>query len=130
MSRDDSETGEKLLNPYIKINIGVDGTDGASRGIGINTSTFEPCLGYIVPSFRDNGPTSPEAELGTKFYHIYGVVGKTVSGANGSWAYLNIAEPPVSRTLMGYLTDGVLKKHLPKIHETINPKQTYDFSNG
>jgi len=111
MSRDDQETRETLLNPFIEIGRGVE-----SRPIGraeVNVETFKDCLRYLTPSRDEGGPKSPDFP----FFSIYGVVGYTVSGAGG--AYLNLGEAPMSRTLMGHLSEKVLRQKLPKTYESL-----------
>jgi len=47
-------------------------------------------------------------------------VGRTIAGAGR--AYLNIGEPPITRTLMGFLEEEVLKQNLPEVYKALNPK--------
>jgi len=111
MSKDDFETGEHLLNPYIEM--GRDKEPAPDDMLHINVSTFEKCLSHLTPAFTDNGPQIPEVP----FCSVYGVVGRTVAGHGH--ASLNITESPLSRTLMGHLPASVLKDNLPEVYEAL-----------
>ena len=113
MSKDDFETSRTLLNPYIEIEKRKSGNYAY-----VNVSTFEDCLDRLIPPFTDMGPN---IELERKGYNIYGVVGRTITSPHGTGAYLNIAEPPISRTLMGFLSEDILRRNLPNVHQTLNP---------
>lgn len=103
MSKDDFEMLETLLNPYIEINKSF-----RSLRAYINVSTFGKCLGYLIPPFTDKGPTLQNSE--EKTYCIYGVVGRTFV-EDVDKAYLNVEEDPISKTLMGFLSEDILKKN-------------------
>jgi len=111
MSRDDYETGQTLINPYIEIGRGQEPNPRSMAYV--NVETFRECLGHLIRSRTENGPRV----LDFPFYSVYGVVGNTVSGGGNSYSYINIGEPPVSRTLMGYLPEEILKQELPKTHK-------------
>jgi hypothetical protein len=102
MSRDDFETEKKLFNPYIEIGMG--GDPSPCDVVSINVSTFESASKRMLERRGNNQPE------GT-FYSVWGVVGRTVTGPGG--AYLNIDEPPISRTLMGFILHEDLVKNLP-----------------
>ena len=111
MSRDDYETRETLLNPFIEIGRGIE--PSPDERAYVNVSTFKDCLRYLTPSRDERGPKTPDFP----YFSIYGVVGFTVSGAGG--AYINIGEAPISRTLMGHLPERVLRLKLPKTYESL-----------
>lgn len=106
MSKDCFETGKRLLNPYIEICRGGDPVQGAS----VNVSAFEDCAYLLLPTTREDGPNV----LREPFYSVWGVVGRQVVHLASKWAYLNSAEPPISRTLIGFLLEGDLKEKMPK----------------
>lgn len=114
MSKEDWETSETLLNPYIEIGEGIESRPNFHARV--NVSTFKGCLGHLKPPFTDRGPNMI---LENRIYCVYGVVGRTITGPSGSSAYLNVDEPPISRTLMGFLIEDVLKTYLPKVHRTL-----------
>jgi len=118
MSKDDFVTNEKLLNPYIEIAKYYD--SNTNNHTYINVSTFEDCLSHLIPPFVGNEPTAQKR--GKRLFAVYGVVGRTVKGIGGGFAYLNISERPISRTLMGYLTKDSLKEKLPTIHKGLTEK--------
>jgi len=107
MSRDCWETSKTLVTPHVEIEFIKDYKLVGSAGV--NVSAFEDALTSVLPaSTREKGPMITKEP----HYLIYGVVGRIVN--NHGWAYLNISEPPISRTLMGYLTKENLEKTLPK----------------
>ena len=113
MSRICSETDGTLITPHVELELFVNYkmVDSAA----VNVSAFEKALDSLLPaSSHEMGP------IITKDPHclVYGVVGRIVN--THGWAYLNIAEPPISRTLMGYITGDVLKKELPRTFEDFN----------
>jgi hypothetical protein len=114
MSKDDTEKGRCLLNPYIEIGKGRNPNHYA----WINVSTFKDCLEHLIPSFNaETGQTMFTDEEEEKLYSVYGTVGRTVLCPG--FAYLNISEPPVSRTFMGFLLEDVLAKNLPRVHKCL-----------
>lgn len=117
MSKDDFETSETLLSPYIEIGRGIE--PSPNHHAYVNVSTFRDCLGHLIPPFTDSGPTTLRRDLEEKTYCVYGVIGRIVASGGGR-AYLNIAEPPVSRTLMGFLSEDILKQNLPKVYNTLH----------
>lgn len=119
MSKEDYKTNQTLLNPYIEIGKGCESSPNSY--IHLNVSTFKNCLAHLIPSFTDNGQRIfDEATEEKKLYSVYGVVGKTVTNPNGASAYLNITEPPISRTLMGFLLEDILIQNLPEVHRALN----------
>ena len=75
---------------------------------------------FFVISFLTNiiGPLIPDEP----YCRVYGAVGRIVN--THKWAYLNINEPPISRTLMGYITERDLGDKLPKTFAML--KETID----
>ena len=116
MSKDDFETSKTLLNPYIEIGKGRE--SNPNNNAYVNVSTFEDCHKHLIMPFTDIGPTIFGDELKEKIYSVYGVVGRTVITA-GAWAYLNIVEPPISRTLMGFLLEDIIKENLPNVYKAL-----------
>ncbi|HTY44304.1 MAG TPA: hypothetical protein VMC80_03605 [Patescibacteria group bacterium] len=110
MSRDDCEKGGRLLNPFIEIGKGYD----PHTLFYVNVTTFGECMEHLIPTFTDHGPMM----LDKKFYSIYGTVGRSVVSPSGG-SYVNIAEPPISRTLMGFVLEMDLKNHLPNVHRAL-----------
>jgi hypothetical protein len=107
MSRDCQETGTTLITPHIELDL-IENFKFIGSG-GINASAFEKALGFVQLTVNhERGPLV----LPNKHYLVYGVVGRIVN--NHSWPYLNIGEPAISRTLMGYLTEEVVKRDLPR----------------
>jgi len=112
MSRDDWEDGKKLYSPFVEIGKGREPQSRAP----VNASTFKPCLGHLRPvASPERGPLTPEKP----FYSVYGVIGRTVISAGGG-SYLNISEPPLSRTLMGYILEEIVKEKLPRVHKILS----------
>jgi len=114
MSRDDFETGRTLVTPHIEIGVG--------RHIGtslvyVNVDTFVPCLEFMENFRPDNDPRIPPKYLCS----VYGVVGRSVSSRSGG-CYLNIDEPPLSRTLMGYISRLDIKERLPGVYEFLESR--------
>ncbi len=118
MSRDDFETGKTILNPYIEIGRFIE--SNLNQHAYVNVSTFEGCLAHLIPPFTDKGPTTFSEKESEEKYCIYGAVGRTIRGAGGTWAYLNIGEPPISRTLMGFLSGEILEQKLPRVYESLD----------
>ena len=113
MSRDCYETGVTLLTPHVEIELLEKGRETITSA-GVNASAFNNALAYLLPpASPERGPLIPDRP----YYRIYGVVGRIVN--NHGWAYLNIAEPPISKTLMGYLTEEDFKRELPKTFEIL-----------
>jgi len=110
MSKDDWETGETLITPHIEIGIGIE----PYNLVYVNVTTFKKCLGRLTLARNENGPQHPKGF----FYSIYGVVSRPVRSIDGS-SYINIDEPPVSRTLMGYLEEDVLRAELPRTYQAL-----------
>jgi len=115
MSRDDCETGKRLITPHIEIGKGIEPSPNLNAYI--NVSTFEDCLEHLIRPFTDKGPTLMKR---TDNYCVYGVVGRIVGGK--AHIFLNIAEPPISRTLMGFLQADVLAGNLPKVYKILNSR--------
>lgn len=113
MSRDDWETGETLFTPHIEIGKGIEPSpnDGAS----VNVNTFKKCLGKLILARNEPGPRTLKGPL----YSVYGVIGRPVRIPGGN-SYINLNEPPVSRTLMGYLEEEILEKELPNTYDALN----------
>ncbi len=111
MSRDCSETGRTLLTPHIELDL-IDNFN-IQGSAGINVSAFEKALGFVLPTISYEYGPLPRPN---RHYLVYGVVGRIVN--NHQWSYLNIGEPAISRTLMGYITENTLKKELPKTFES------------
>ncbi len=107
MSKDCVETKEKLLNPYIEICRGSEPV----RGVDVNVSSFEDCAYLLLPTTTPEG--GPKV-LSEPFYSVWGVVGRQVAHKAHKLAYLNAAEPPVSRTLIGFLSEEDLKEKMPR----------------
>lgn len=117
MSRDDWETGDRLLNPFIEIGLGLGST--IFERANLNASTLEDCLGYLKPTRDINGPfVSTEVCQGERVYSVWGVVAHVPSNITGM-SYVNIGEEPISRTLMGYLPESVLKEKLPTAYKSL-----------
>ena len=108
MSKDDWETGNTLTTPHIEIE------GDTSRAACVNVDTFKGCLGKLTPARNEHGPQTPSYS----FYSIYGVISRPVGSPAGD-SYVNIDEPPVSRTLMGYLEESILKEKLPNTHKAL-----------
>jgi len=110
MSRDCRETGRTLVTPHVELELIINHMLVGSAGV--NVSAFEKALGFVLPtSSYEFGPL-PKPKT---HYLIYGVVGRIVN--THQWPYLNIGEPAISRTLMGYVTEEIIKKELPKTFE-------------
>jgi len=107
MSRDDYETNKTLITPHIEIGLGHE-SQPTLRAY-VNVETFRKCLGKMTPPTNDRGPVIP----GQPFYSIYGVVARSVPSMAGD-SYVNIGEPPISRTLMGFLEQSVVEENLPR----------------
>ena len=120
MSKDDYETGKTLITPYIEI--GKWNEPSPNERAYVNVETFKKCLGKLIQVRDDKGPKTPNKP----FYSIYGVVNRPVQSVDGE-SYVNINEPPISRTLMGYLKEEVLKGKLPKTHRKLNSNQIFLF---
>ncbi len=43
------------------------------------------------------------------------LLGVQFLGGGRAYAYVNIGEPPITRTLMGYIPGSVLEEKLPKL---------------
>ena len=99
-----------MITPHIEIGKVYDGEILAH----VNVSTFEHCLEHLEYPFTDRGPTSLVRREDTT-YSIYGVVGRMVISQAGG-CFLNIVEPPISRTLIGYVSEEVLREHLPNVY--------------
>jgi hypothetical protein len=118
MAKDDFETGKHLFNPYIEIGKGKWLNSNLAY---INVTTFKDCLEHLIPSFTaEKGETLFDEETRKKIYSVYGTVGRTVI-THGS-SYLNITEPPVSRTFMGFLLEEIVKRNLPHVHKELNQR--------
>jgi len=117
MSRDDYETGETLRTPHIEIGKGSE--PYPRKMVPINVSTFETCFSFLIPlrEGRDGiGLRSPQFSP----YSVYGVVGRVASDGSGvGLGALNLHEPPLSRTLMGFLDESVLEKKLPNAYRIL-----------
>lgn len=113
MSRDDWETGQRLITPHIEIGRGAE--PFLTEMACVNVETFRGCLGHITPPTNQHGQAIPNYP----FYSVFGVVGRSVAGGGGEYSYVNIGEPPISRTLMGYLEEKVLMEKLPKTHSVL-----------
>jgi hypothetical protein len=113
MSKDDWETGHTLITPHIEIEKGTD----SSYAAYVNVDTFKGCLGKLTLARNEYGSQRPDYP----FYNIYGVVSRPVGSPAGD-SYVNIDEPPISRTLMGYLKEDILKEKLPNIFKELNEK--------
>ena len=119
MSKEDFEPKSTLLNPYIEIGKGLESIPNSHAYV--NVSTFgERGLSNLMPPFTDKGPNVPKEFLEGKIYCVYGVVGRSIVLKTGRGAYLDRIEPPISRTLMGFLSDDFLKEALPKVHAALN----------
>jgi len=117
MSKDDWETGKTLMNPYIEIGKGLGLESNPVLHVEVNVSTFgEIGLGKLLER-------TEVRNLSCNVYSVYGVVRRTIIGGGRAWGYLNIDDPPISRTLMGFLSDEDLKKVLPNVHHQLNPKE-------
>jgi len=112
MSKDDYETGQTLITPHIEIGEGVEPSRNSLAYV--NVDTFRGCLGELTLARSEQGPQQPESS----FYSVYGVVSLPVRSVDGS-SYVNIDEPPVSRTLMGYLEESVLREKLPTTYQLL-----------
>ena len=111
MSKDDWESGKTLITPHIEIGRGTDPSD---RMAYVNVDTFRDCLGELTLPRSEKGSQHPEVS----FYSVYGVVSRSVRSVDGS-SYVNVDEPPVSRTLMGYLEESILKDKLPHTYKAL-----------
>ena len=111
MSRDDHEVGGRLYSPFVELER-VSRDKSNKLVLAVNASTFEPCLEDLKPTRTPNGPEW----IDEPHCLIYGVVGFTVTSDPAGGNYLNITEPALSRTLMGYVTDPTLKKNLPNLY--------------
>ena len=109
MSKDDWETSQTLITPHIEVGGGIDPPIKAY----VNVETFKECLGELTLARSERGPERPDYP----FYSVYGVVSRPVRSAIDS--YVNIDEPPVSRTLMGYLAENILKDKLPNTYKAL-----------
>lgn len=109
MSRDDYETGQTLITPHIEIGTGAE--PSPIEMAYVNVETFRDCLGKLTPPSDVHGPNIPEYP----FYSVFGVVARAVGSLAGD-SYVNIGEPPLSRTLMGFLEQRILAEKLPKTH--------------
>jgi len=108
MSKDDWETRKTLITPHVEIGKGID----PSMIAYVNVDTFKKCSGKLINFLK-----IPEGS----FYSIYGTVGRPVAFLTEE-AYLNIDDPPISRTLMGYLEEEVLRNQLPNTYKALNKK--------
>lgn len=115
MSRDDYETGKTLLNPFIEI--GKGGEPHPRERAYVNVETFRGCLGNLMPP-RDGRDGVGLRSPNFSFYSVYGVVSRPIRTATGDPS-VRVDEPPISRTLMGFVEESVLKHHLPKTFETL-----------
>ena len=127
MSRDCYETGRKLITPHVEIDL-INARKGRIRSAYVNVSAFEGALAHISPSSDPQmGPLTPKEDF---YCEIYGAVGRIVN--NHQWPYLNITEPSISRTLMGYLTMDNFRRELPKTFESFtyfrNHEREFDSS--
>ncbi|MFA4960711.1 MAG: hypothetical protein WC548_03535 [Candidatus Pacearchaeota archaeon] len=113
MSKLDCETCEYLLPVYIEFGFGRE----PHRLVCVNTATFESCFSRLTPPLIDNKPNCPQ-EQKTNFCSVYGTVGRTVITGD-SFAYVNGNEPPISRTLMGYIPSKTLEEKLPSAFEDL-----------
>ena len=109
MSKDDWETGATLITPHIEIGKGRE--PSPKERVYINVDTFRECLGKLTLARNEQGPQTPDCS----FYSVYGVVSRPVGSMAGD-SYVNIDEPPVSRTLMGYLEESILREKLPNTY--------------
>lgn len=121
MSRDDYETSQTLITPHIEIGTGSE-SDPHSRAY-VNVETFRKCLGKMTSPSNQHGPAIPNYP----FYSIYGVVARSVASLAGD-SYVNIGEPPISRTLMGYLEEKILAEKLPRTFEILKAREEADKS--
>jgi len=112
MSRDDFENSGTLYTPHVEIGRGNE--SAPHDRVYVNSSTFKKSLGVLIQ--RDDARTPRE-----NFYSIYGVVGRNVQSVGGG-GYLNIAEAPISRTLMGFLLEKDLKETLPMVWKWFNSR--------
>ena len=113
MSKDDWETRAPLITPHIEIGKGME--PPPYERAYVNVDTFKECLGRLTLARSKNGPQTPDHP----FYSVYGVVGRPVGSLAGD-SYVNIDEPPVSRTLMGYLDESILEEKLPNTFKALN----------
>jgi len=119
MSRDDYETNKTLITPHIEIGLGHE-SQPTLRAY-VNVETFKDCLGKMTPPSNEHGPATTDYP----FYSIYGVVARSVPSMAGD-SYVNIGEPPISRTLMGFLEESVLAENLPKTFEILKAREEAD----
>ena len=108
MQKEDFETGKTLLNPYVEIKRMRDN----EWIFHINVSTFGKCLEHLMPPFTESEPNLLEESD----FVVYGSVGRTVVNSEGN-AYLKINEPTISRTLMGFLSEKIVKEKLPEVYK-------------
>jgi hypothetical protein len=105
MSKKDLEVGGYLSPVYIEFGLGKE----PLRTVQVNVDTFESCFPSLQPFVIDNSPK----RISGDFCSVYGSVGRNVV-MGGGFAYVNSDEPPISRTLMGYIPSKTLAERLPK----------------
>lgn len=110
----DSETGERLINPYILI--GRVGDDRLSTLFPINVSTFKVISGDI----RVLSPSDPKLNA-SENYEVFAAVSGPLR-EDGDFSEANLSEPLWARTLLGYFGAEILKSRLPRTYSELNPE--------
>ena len=111
MTAEDYETGEDIINPYIVVSKN-------GKGCYLNTLTFRDCQEHLIHPL-DDVRLMPLIE--SRSYYVAEAVVGEYNGAipmDNSFKLLlrtvSIGRRERSRTLLGYLDEGIVKDKLPK----------------